>query len=68
MDFTIYASELRAMGLRPEQWNRKVDPDLWKAAAAKIMRMRGGAQNAMAAHLIESNNPNALQRLQLVYN
>jgi hypothetical protein len=67
MDFTIYASEIRAMGLNPSAWQTR-DPALWKAAAAKILRLRGTSASVMAAHLVESNNPNALQRLQLVWN
>jgi len=67
MDFTIYASELRALGVDPRKWS-SLPQSQKQGYAGAILRARGNAQATAAAHLIESNNPNALQRLQLVWN
>lgn len=62
-NFVIQASELLERGVNPNQW-AALPMRTKKALASDILNTRG---NSGEAFLIESNNPNALAQLILVW-
>lgn len=65
-DLIIYASELIRAGVNPQNWTR-LNKASKQALASQILNGRGTPGAAQAAYLIETNNPNALQQLALVW-